>query len=132
MPGYDRSSLIEASIKTLQRDLLEDAAIVSVVLILFLFHLRSALIAILALPIAVLVSFIPIYWLGVTSNIISLGGIALATGVLVGAFIVMVENGYRHLSERQEQSSEPVSEGERRTILINAVKQVGLALFLRC
>ncbi len=129
MPGYDRSDLIDASIKTLQRDLLEEAIIVSLVIIVFLFHFRSALIAILALPIAVLVSFIPMYWLGVTSNIMSLGGLALAIGVLVDASIVMVENGYRHLSERQEQDREPISGPERRTILINAAKQVGPALF---
>jgi copper/silver efflux system protein len=129
MPGYDRSELIGASIKTLQRDLLEEAVIVSLVIIVFLFHFRSALIAILALPIAVIVSFIPMYWLGVTSNIMSLGGIALAIGVLVDASIVMVENGYRHLSERQENDDNPVSEPERRIILINAAKQVGPALF---
>jgi Cu(I)/Ag(I) efflux system membrane protein CusA/SilA len=129
MPGYDRSGLIDASIKTLQRDLTEEAIIVSVVIIVFLFHFRSALIAILALPIAVLVSFIPMYWLGVTSNIMSLGGIALAIGVLVDASIVMVENGYRHLSERQERNAEPVSEPERHQILIDAAKQVGPALF---
>jgi copper/silver efflux system protein len=129
MTGYDRSDLIDASIKTLQRDLLEEAIIVSLVIIVFLFHFRSALIAILALPIAVLVSFIPMYWLGVTSNIMSLGGIALAIGVLVDASIVMVENGYRHLSERQENGANPVSEPERRSILINAAKQVGPALF---
>jgi len=127
--GYDRSDLIDASIKTLQRDLLEEAIIVSLVIIVFLFHFRSALIAILALPIAVLVSFIPMYWLGVTSNIMSLGGIALAVGVLVDASIVMVENGYRHLSERQETDANPVSEPERQKILINAAKQVGPALF---
>jgi Cu(I)/Ag(I) efflux system membrane protein CusA/SilA len=129
MTGYDRSELIDASIKTLQRDLLEEAVIVSLVIIIFLFHFRSALIAILALPIAVLVSFIPMYWLGVTSNIMSLGGIALAIGVLVDASIVMVENGYRHLSERQEHDSNPVLQPERRKILINAAKQVGPALF---
>jgi Cu(I)/Ag(I) efflux system membrane protein CusA/SilA len=129
MTGYDRSDLIDASIKTLQRDLLEEAIIVSLVIIVFLFHFRSALIAILALPIAVLVSFIPMYWLGVTSNIMSLGGIALAIGVLVDASIVMVENGYRHLSERQENDAGPVSESERQKILINAAKQVGPALF---
>ncbi|MFL6306323.1 MAG: efflux RND transporter permease subunit [Candidatus Sulfotelmatobacter sp.] len=129
MPGYDRSGLIDASIKTLQRDLLEEAVIVSLVIVVFLFHFRSALIAILALPIAVIVSFIPMYWLGVTSNIMSLGGIALAIGVLVDASIVMVENGYRHLSERQKNDTNPVSESERRTILISAAKQVGPALF---
>ena len=129
MTGYDRSDLIDASIKTLQRDLLEEAVIVSLVIIVFLFHFRSALIAIVALPIAVLMSFIPMYWLGVSSNIMSLGGIALAIGVLVDASIVMVENGYRHLSERQENDASPVSEPERQTILINAAKQVGPALF---
>jgi copper/silver efflux system protein len=129
MTGYDRSDLIDASIKTLQRDLLEEAIIVSLVIIVFLFHFRSALIAILALPIAVLVSFIPMYWLGVTSNIMSLGGIALAIGVLVDASIVMVENGYRHLSERQENDPNAVTEPERLQILINAAKQVGPALF---
>ena len=129
MTGYDRSDLINASIKTLQRDLLEEAIIVSLVIIVFLFHFRSALIAILALPIAVLVAFIPMYWLGVSSNIMSLGGIALAIGVLVDASIVMVENGYRHLSERQENDVNPVSEPERKKILINAGKQVGPALF---
>src|SRR6202022_3432973 len=104
MTGYDRSGLIDASIKTLQRDLLEEAIIVSVVIIVFLFHFRSALIAILALPIAVIATFIPMYYFQVSSNIMSLGGLALAIGVLVDASIVMVENGYRHLSERQNEA----------------------------
>lgn len=129
VPGYDRSGLIQDSIATLQRDLLEEAVIVSVVIIIFLFHFRSALIAIVTLPIAVLVAFIPIYFLGVSSNIMSLGGLALAIGVLVDAAIVMVENGYRHLSERQQLDEKPVSEPERREILISAAKQVGPALF---
>src|SRR6202046_1633934 len=80
MTGYDRSDLIDASIRTLRRDLLEEAIIVSLVIIVFLFPFRSALFAILTLPIAVLMSFIPMYWLGVSSNIMSLGGIALAGG----------------------------------------------------
>jgi len=129
MPGYDRSGLIDASNKTLQRDLLEEAAIVSVVIVVFLFHFRSALIPILALPIAVLCAFIAIYLLGVSTNIMSLGGLALAIGVLVDASIVMVENGYRHLSERQEAIGGQVSESDRRQILIDAAKQVGPALF---
>src|SRR6266705_3111761 len=87
-------------------NLIEEAIIVSVVIIVFLFHFRSALIPILTLPIALVVSFIPMYYLHVSSNIMSLGGLALAIGVLVDAAIVMVENGYRHLSER------PVSDGE--------------------
>ncbi|MGC2422025.1 MAG: CusA/CzcA family heavy metal efflux RND transporter [Candidatus Acidiferrales bacterium] len=127
--GYDRSGLIHESIATLQRDLLEEAAIVSIVIIIFLFHFRSALIPILTLPIAVLASFIPMYYLHVTSNIMSLGGLALAIGVLVDAAIVMVENGYRHLSECQATESGPLPETQRRRVLLYSAKQVGPAIF---
>ena len=133
--GYDRSGLIDASINTLKRDLIEEAVIVSAVIIVFLFHFRSAFIPILALPVAVIASFIPMYYLRVSSNIMSLGGLALAIGVLVDAGIVMVENGYRHLSEAQQAAaSEPnprdISRRERRKILLDAAKQVAPALFL--
>ena len=130
--GYDRSGLIQASIETLQRDLLEEAIIVSFVTIAFLFHFRSALIPILTLPIAVLASFIPMYFLHVSSNIMSLGGLALAIGVLIDAAIVMVENGYRHLSEHMATtgaSGAKLTEKERRRILMGAAKQVGPAIF---
>src|SRR5439155_1993354 len=149
--GYDRSGLIDESIRTLQRDLLEEAIIVSLVIVVFLFHFRSALIPILTLPIAVVASFIPIYYLHVTSNIMSLGGLALAIGVLVDAAIVMVDNGYRHLSERPQSAGEAFgetissngldkktaaragrspktgAERERVRILIDSAKQVGPA-----
>ena len=131
--GYDRAGLIEESIRTLQRDLLEEAAIVSLVIVVFLFHFRSALIPVITLPIAVVATFVPMYFLGVSSNIMSLGGMALAIGVLVDAAIVMVENGYRQLSEpgeRGESAAGDVEEPERRRILIDAAKQVGPALFL--
>src|ERR1700688_3823006 len=127
--GYDRSGLIHASIETLQRDLLEEALIVSIVIIIFLFHFRSALIPILTLPIAVIAAFIPMYYLHVTSNIMSLGGLALAIGVLVDAAIVMVENGYRQLSEHQSSEAGPLSESQRRKILLDSAKQVGPAIF---
>ena len=130
--GYDRSPLIRESIRTLQSDLLQEAVIVSLVIILFLFHLRSALIPILTLPVAVLASFIPMYFLHVSSNIMSLGGFALAIGVLVDAAIVMVENGYRRLSERQvagDGTYQAVSDSQRKGILIDAARQVGPALF---
>src|ERR1700731_24041 len=127
--GYDRSGLIHTSIETLQRDLLEEAAIVSVVIIIFLFHFRSALIPILTLPIAVLAAFIPMYYLHVTSNIMSLGGLALPIGVLVEAAIVMVENGYRQFSERQSSESDPLPEAQRRKTLLDSAKQVGPAIF---
>ncbi|MGQ0445425.1 MAG: efflux RND transporter permease subunit [Beijerinckiaceae bacterium] len=132
--GYDRSGLIQASIGTLERILIEEAVIVSLVIIIFLFHFRSALIPILTLPIAVAASFIPMYYLQVSSNIMSLGGLALAIGVLVDAAIVMVENGYRHLSEAQhanagDKPERSISSRERRRILLDAAKQVGPALF---
>ncbi|HEY9156841.1 CusA/CzcA family heavy metal efflux RND transporter [Candidatus Binatus sp.] len=130
--GYDRSGLIQASINTLKRDLLEEAIIVSLVIIIFLFHLRSALIPILALPIAVIATLIPMYYLQISSNIMSLGGLALAIGVLVDASIVMVENGYRHLSEAQQEASQKggsVSEPQRQQILLSAAKQVGRPIF---
>jgi copper/silver efflux system protein len=149
--GYDRAGLIQESIKTLQRDLIEEAIIVSLVIIVFLFHFRSALILIITLPIAVLASFIPMYYLHISSNIMSLGGLALAIGVLVDAAIVMVENGYRHLSEPSPNHPTPVGtvgaehityekpvettengemrEKNRRRILIDAARQVGPALF---
>ncbi len=155
--AYNRSNLIHRSIDTLQRDLLEEAIIVSLVIIIFLFHFRSALIPILTLPIAVIASFIPMYFFHVTANIMSLGGIALAIGVLVDAAIVMVENGYRVLSERQQElaasaaqndppgddppgsvvtapespgSNPPaISRRERRKLLLGAAKQVGPPIF---
>ncbi|HYM00048.1 MAG TPA: CusA/CzcA family heavy metal efflux RND transporter [Blastocatellia bacterium] len=128
--GYDRSGLISDSINTLQRDLLEEAIIVSFVTIAFLFHFRSALIPILTLPIAVLAAFIPMYFLHVSSNIMSLGGLALAIGVLIDAAIVMVENGYRHLSEHiAKTQGSALSTKERRQILVGATKQVGPAIF---
>src|SRR5262252_3469513 len=122
--GYDRSGLISDSIRTLQRDLLLECVVVSFVTIAFLFHFRSALIPILTLPVALLAAFIPMYFLHISSNIMSLGGFALAIGVLIDASIVIVENGYRHLSE-----AGPVNQKQRRRILIDAAKQVGPALF---
>ena len=130
--GYDRSGLIQESINTLKRDLLEEAIIVSLVIIVFLFHLRSALIPILTLPLAVIATFIPMYYLQISSNIMSLGGLALAIGVLVDASIVMVENGHRHLSEAQRDASlrgESVPASERQRILLSAAKQVGRPIF---
>ena len=123
--GYDRSWLINQSIHTLKRDLIAEAIIVSFVSIVFLFHFRSALVPILTLPIAVLAAFIPMYFLHVSSNIMSLGGLALAVGVLIDAAIVMVENGYRHLAERDDVPTEK----ERRQILVRSAQQVGPALF---
>jgi Cu(I)/Ag(I) efflux system membrane protein CusA/SilA len=125
--AYDRSWLINQSIHTLKRDLIVEAIIVSFVSIFFLFHFRSAMVPILTLPIAVLAAFIPMYFLQVSSNIMSLGGLALAIGVLIDAAIVMVENGYRHLAERNGGAE--LSSDERRRILVGSAQQVGPALF---
>ncbi len=122
--GYDRSELIQSSIATLRRDLIEEMVIVSIVIVVFLLHFRSALIPILTLPIALLASFIPMYFLHVSANIMSLGGMALAVGVLVDAAIVLVENGHRKIS-----ASPVLSEAERRERLLAAAREVGPALF---
>src|SRR5207253_2033143 len=122
--GYDRSGLIEDSIHTLKRDLLAECAIVSLVTLVFLFPFPSALFPIVTLPVALVGAFVPMYLLYISSNIMSLGGFALAIGVLIDAAIVIVENGYRHLSEAGQ-----VAEGERRRILTLSAKQVGPALF---
>lgn len=145
VPTYDRSGLIEDSIATLRRTLIEEVVVVSVVIVLFLFHLRSALIPILALPIAVVAAFIPMYYLGVPSNIMSLGGLALAIGVLVDASIVMVENAYRHVSEPEhcELLAPPASDGngsgenearalayeDQPRLVLRAARQVGRPIF---
>ena len=125
VPTYDRSGLINESIATLRRTLIEEAIVVSLVILVFLFHVRSALVPILALPIAVVGSFIPMYYLDVNSNIMSLGGLALAIGVLVDASIVMVENAYRRVSE--PDTAVPYDEQPRAIIV--AAKQVGRAIF---
>ncbi len=122
---YDRSDLILRSIDTLKEKLIEESVIVSLVSLIFLFHIRSALVAILTLPIAIIISFIAMYYLNLTSNIMSLGGIAIAIGAMVDAAIVMVENAHKRL-ERWEQAGRP---GERTHILIEAAKEVGKPLF---
>jgi Cu(I)/Ag(I) efflux system membrane protein CusA/SilA len=129
VPTYDRSWLIGESISTLRRTLIEEAIVVSIVIVIFLFHFRSALIPILALPIAVVASFIPMYYLDVTSNIMSLGGLALAIGVLVDASIVMVENAYRHVSEPADAGGPVPSYAEQPAVVTRAAKQVGRAIF---
>ncbi|HZO80906.1 MAG TPA: CusA/CzcA family heavy metal efflux RND transporter [Candidatus Binataceae bacterium] len=127
--GYDRAGLIEDSIATLRRDLIEEAVIVSLVIIVFLFHFRSALIPILTIPLALLATFIPMGLLGVSSNIMSLGGFALAIGVLVDASIVMVENGHRHVAAATASAGGPPAEAARQRILLDAARQVGRPIF---
>src|SRR5882724_11186871 len=122
---YDRSDLILRSIATLKEKLIEESLIVSLVIVIFLFHVRSALVAIITLPIAIILSFIAIYYLNLTSNIMSLGGIAIAIGAMVDAAIVMVENAHKRL-EQWEEAGRP---GDRTQVLIEAAKEVGKPLF---
>ncbi len=126
--AYDRSDLIMESVDTLTGSLIEEAIVVSLIILIFLFHVRSSLVVVITLPVAVLIGFIFMKQLGITSNIMSLGGIAIAVGVIVDASIVMVENAYRKLAERPEDEDPPDKE-ERREIIKKACQQVGPALF---
>ena len=119
---YDRSSLIYRAIDTLKRTLIEESAIVALVCVIFLLHARSALVAILTLPLGVLIAYICMWALGLSSNIMSLGGIAIAIGAMVDAAIVMIENAHKHL----ERAPPGKPRGE---ILVEAAVEVGPALF---
>jgi copper/silver efflux system protein len=121
-PVYDRSDLIYRAIDTLKRTLLEESLIVALVCVIFLLHVRSALVAIITLPLGVLIAYLCMYSLGLSSNIMSLGGIAIAIGAMVDAAIVMIENAHKHLE--RAPPDEP-----RVHILINAASEVGPALF---
>ncbi len=122
--AYDRSDLIESAVENLRLTLLEEAIIVAFIVLIFLLHFRSALVIIISLPIAVLISFILMKYIGITSNIMSLGGVAIAIGVIVDASVVMVENAYRHISEGGEEAQrDPVK------AILFAAKQVGRPIF---
>ena len=123
--AYDRSDLILRSIATLKEKLIEESLIVSAVIIIFLFHIPSALVVIITLPIAIIISFIAMHWLNLTTNIMSLGGIAIAIGAMVDAAIIMVENAHKRL-EHWEEAGRP---GSRTEVLIEAAKEVGKPLF---
>ncbi|WP_306535609.1 efflux RND transporter permease subunit [Geobacter sp.] len=125
MVSYDRSDLIMRAVDTLKHALLEESVVVSLVILAFLLHFQSSLVIVLTLPIAVLISFITMKLMGVTSNIMSLGGIAIAIGVLVDAGVIMVENCYRHLSELPPEERKE----KRLEVIISSAKQVGRAIF---
>ncbi len=125
VPTYDRSDLINRSISTLKDEIVKLAIAVSAVCLIFLFHLPSALVVILTLPVAIITSFILMFYLGVTSNIMSLSGIAIAIGAMVDASIIMVENAHKKLEE-WEEAGRP---GNRTDVIIEAAKEVGPSLF---
>ncbi len=125
VPVYDRSGLIEGSVGYLEHKLVEEAVVVALVCLVFLLHARSAFVAIVTLPLGVLAAFIVMSWQGITANIMSLGGIAIAVGAMVDASIVMVENAHRKLSELHPGAGRE----ERRDALVLAAKEVGPGLF---
>jgi Cu(I)/Ag(I) efflux system membrane protein CusA/SilA len=129
VPTYDRSELIKRSIATLREKLIEECVVVALVCLVFLWHIRSALVAIITLPIAILLSFLPMFELHLTSNIMSLGGIAIAIGAMVDSAIIMVENAHKFLEHfRDEKGREPTN-AERVEVIIAAAKSVGRPLF---
>ena len=119
---YDRSGLIERAMDTLREKLVEEALIVSMVCIVFLWHFRSALVAILTLPLSILLSFVAMKYIGLGSNIMSLGGIAIAIGAMIDAAIIMIENAHKHIE--RDTGAKP-----RRELLIEAAQEVGRPLF---
>ena len=123
---YDRSELIHRSVETLKGEIIKLGLAVSVVCLVFLFHLPSALVVILTLPIAILISFVCMYYLKISSNIMSLSGIAIAIGAMVDASIIMVENAHKKLEEWEKGGS---VHGSRVDVIINAAQEVGPSLF---
>jgi len=124
VPTYDRSELIRGSIATLRNTLVQQAVIVSIICLVFLFHARSALVVMVILPLSVLLSFIAIRYLGLTSNIMSLGGIAIAIGELADAAIVLIENAHVRLA-----AAPAGARADRERIIIDACKEVGRPIF---
>ncbi|MGQ4276602.1 efflux RND transporter permease subunit [Pseudidiomarina sp. E22-M8] len=130
VPTYDRSDLIHRAVDNLTTKLIEEMGFVALITILFLLHIRSAMVAIITLPLAVLMSFIVMRSLGINANIMSLGGIAIAIGALVDAAIVMVENAHKHLEHYRDKHGEEPKGVAHWQLIRNATVEVGPALFL--
>ncbi|HET9471410.1 MAG TPA: efflux RND transporter permease subunit, partial [Usitatibacter sp.] len=129
VPTYDRSQLIHRAVENLRQKLLEEFAIVAVVCFVFLLHLRSSLVAIVALPLGVLASFGVMEAQGINANIMSLGGIAIAIGAMVDAAIVMIENAHRHLERWRRENGPEIPDAVRWKLVADASVEVGPALF---
>jgi len=126
---YDRSGVIDRAVATLKDKLVEEFLVVALVCAVFLFHFRSALVAIISLPLGVLTAFIVMHWQGINANIMSLGGIAIAIGAMVDAAIVMIENAHRHLVEYREQFGQPPTGETHWALIAKSASEVGPALF---
>ncbi len=129
VPTYDRSELIKRAIATLREKLIEESIVVALVCVLFLWHVRSSLVAIVTLPIAIILSFIPMWWMNLTSNIMSLGGIAIAIGAMIDSAIIMIENAHKELERFRDEHGREPNGAERTRVIISAAKGVGRALF---
>ncbi|RSZ39911.1 MULTISPECIES: efflux RND transporter permease subunit [unclassified Variovorax] len=129
VPTYDRSLLIDRAVENLRGKLVEEFVVVALVCAVFLFHLRSALVAVVALPVGVLAAFIVMHWQGVNANIMSLGGIAIAIGAMVDGAIVMVENVHKHIEAFETTQGRQPTATERWRLVADASVEVGPALF---
>ncbi|MCZ6712116.1 MAG: CusA/CzcA family heavy metal efflux RND transporter [Gammaproteobacteria bacterium] len=129
VPVYDRGDLIERAVASLSTSLVQEFVIVSVIVIAFLLHVRSALVAIITLPLGILFAFIIMRWQGLNANIMSLGGIAITIGAMVDGAIVMVENAHRHLAQAGERKGSELTGDERWHAIGEASREVGPALF---
>ena len=130
VPTYDRSGLIERAVDNLTAKLIEEFIVVGLVCFVFLFHLRSALVAIVSLPIGILASFIVMHYQGVNANVMSLGGIAIAIGAMVDAAVVMIENAHKHIERWRHEHPNDTLHGEAQWRVIgDAAVEVGPALF---
>ncbi|MBL1261168.1 MAG: efflux RND transporter permease subunit [Thiotrichaceae bacterium] len=129
VPVYDRGDLIERAVTNLQEKLIEELIVVAIIAILFLLHARSALVVIVSLPIGILLAFIIMKWQGINANIMSLGGIAIAIGVMVDGAIVMIENCHKHLEKMVAEKGRELRASERWQAVSTASKEVGPALF---
>jgi Cu(I)/Ag(I) efflux system membrane protein CusA/SilA len=127
---YDRSSLIKRAVKNLEEKLIEEFIVVALVCVIFLFHLRSALVAIVSLPLGILAAFLVMYYQGVNANIMSLGGIAIAVGAMVDAAVVMIENAHKHIETwNHAHPGEKLNGDEHWRVIGDAAAEVGPALF---
>jgi copper/silver efflux system protein len=129
VPVYDRGNLIERAVENLRGKLIEEFIVISLVCMLFLMHARSALVAIVTLPLGVLVAFILMQWQGLAANIMSLGGIAITLGAMVDGAIVLIENAHKHLEQEEHRKGTALTIPERWVAIAEAAREVGPALF---
>ncbi|RMH51069.1 MAG: efflux RND transporter permease subunit [Zetaproteobacteria bacterium] len=129
VPVYDRGGLIERAVENLKGKLIEEFLVISLVCVLFLMHARSALVAIVTLPLGVLIAFLLMHWQGLAANIMSLGGIAITLGAMVDGAIVLIENAHKHLEQEEDARGRPLRGGERWAAVGRAAREVGPALF---